>query len=62
MTLEWALPCVPTIVVFKFAPRLKTLLAHITHKSEKVSVNFDFLLVVRIWHIFTRCIFSPCLS
>ena len=38
MTLEWAFPCVPAIVVLQFAPRLKTFLADITHKSEKVSV------------------------
>ena len=38
MTLEWALPCVAAIVVFQFAARLKTLLAHITHKSIKCSI------------------------
>ena len=54
MTLEWAFPCVPAIVVLQFAPRLKTLLAHITHKSKKVSVNFDNLLMVRIWHILIK--------
>ena len=41
MTLEWAFPCVPAIVVLQFAPRLKTLLADITHKSKKFSVSSD---------------------
>lgn len=39
MTLEWAFACVPAIVVLQLAPRLKTLLADITHKSEKFSVS-----------------------
>ena len=40
MTLEWAFACVPAIVVFQFAPRLKTLLADVTHKSVKFSVSY----------------------
>ena len=39
MTLEWAFPCVPAIVVLQLAPRLKTLLADITHKSKKFSFS-----------------------